>query len=154
MAGTKPTDPRQRFYTLLQVGKAQLGMGEDDYRAFLAGQGATAQAGRVSATTLSVPQLAAAVEAMRALGFEPVSRRGSVARIGDWRRARVKKITALWCALADAGVVRDRSEAAMVKWCSGVTRVARLEWANSAQLNLCIEGLKRWADRERVKLDG
>ena len=86
--------------------------------------------------------------------FKPTKSKTSKASPSDWRAARIAKITALWCALADAGVVRGRGESAMVKWCARLTHKARLEWASSNDLNQCIEGLKDWAQREGVKLDG
>lgn len=148
------SENRNRYYKLLQVGKKQLGMDEDTYRCFLLTQGAKGKAGYVSATTLSIGQLSTAVEAMKKKGFRPKPKRGSVGRISDWRKPRIKKITALWCALADAGVVRNRSEAAMVTWCATLTHKPRLEWAISADLNACIEALKDWAHREGVRVDG
>lgn len=142
-------DPRRRLYALLQVGRQALGWSDDTYRDFLRDNGARGE--RSSATTMSIGQLHQALEAMRALGFRP--RRRDIAT-RDWRGPRVAKITALWCTLADAGVVRDRSERAMISWCASMTGTARLEWADSEALNRCIEGLKAWASRERVAIGG
>jgi len=150
---TRATDPRTRYYRLLAVGKRQLGMDEETYRAFLAAHGAGEVAGRVSATAMDFGALVAAVEALRRQGFKP--RRKTVADgHANWRAPRIAKITALWCALADAGAIRDRSERAMLKFCAGQTGTARIQWATGAGLNRCIEALKSWAGRERVTLDG
>lgn len=151
MSSHPTIDPRRRLYTLLQVGRQTLGLDEDSYRAILAAYGAREVDGRPSATTMSVSQLEQALEHQKRLGFRPKRRPG---REDDWRQPRIDKITAIWCTLADAGVVRDRSERAMLRWCAGLTRKARLEWASSADLNACIEALKSWAARERVPLDG
>lgn len=137
---------RKRYQTLLAVGKRELGWDDDTYRLFLAHHGATIMAGKYSALTMSVGQLVAAVEAMKAKGFT-IKKRSA-----PWRQPRIDKITAIWIALFDAGIVHDRSERAMVKWCAGITKKARLEWASGMDLNNCIEGLKAWAMRERVKL--
>lgn len=147
---TKP-DTRNRFYKLLQVGKKQLCMDDDVYRDFLALHGAQVKNGRASASTMSLKQLFHALEAMKRAGFTPRAKAITDPQ-SDWRRPRINKIIALWCTLADAGVVKDRSEKAMNAWCMSITKKARLEWAASADLNACIEGLKKWAWREKVKL--
>lgn len=135
---------RERHYRLLQVGKRELGMDDADYRELLRRNGAKEKNGKYSATTMAVGELMQAVAEMRQKGFKP--KKGNT----TWRDPRIKKITAIWIALADAGVVRDRSEAAMIKWCSRITNKARLEWAGSNELNACVEGLKEWARREEV----
>lgn len=121
-------------------------MADENYRELLHSHGASKKDGKYSATTMSVAGLIQAVGEMRRKGFKP--RAGG----GDWRQPRIEKITALWITLADAGVVRDRSETAMTRWCSRITRKTRLEWATSYELNACIEGLKEWAQRERVPI--
>ncbi|MBI3771431.1 MAG: regulatory protein GemA [Gammaproteobacteria bacterium] len=147
------TNNRHRYYTLLQVGRQQLGWDDDVYRAFLAAHGAKEQDGHVSATTMSIGALVAAVEAMKAKGFKPASKRSS-GKTEDWRTARVNKIIAIWCQLADAGVMYDRSEKAMLKFCAAITGKARLEWASSPDLNRCIEVLKDKARHAGVTLNG
>ncbi len=127
-------------------GKRDLHMADEDYRELLHRHGAGKKNGKYSATTMSVAGLMQAVGEMRRMGFKP--RAGG----GDWRQPRIEKITALWITLADSGVVRDRSEAAMARWCSRITRKTRLDRAASYELNARIEGLKEWAQRERVPL--
>jgi phage gp16-like protein len=144
---------RNRYYKLLQVGKKQLDMDEHSYRALLADNGATEKGGRISASTLSDGDLVKAVIAMERLGFKP-TRRSNVARMSNWRTPRIKKITALWCTLADAGVVENRSEEAMEAFCVGLMVSDRLRWASSQDLNKCIEALKSWGRREGVAVDG
>jgi phage gp16-like protein len=145
------SDERTRLYRLLAVARREVGMSEDDYRQMLTSYGARADAdGYVSATTMSLTDLERALAHMKHVGFRP--RKRAVHNATDWRQPRIAKITALWCTLADAGVVRDRSERAMLRWCAGVTKRARLEWATSQDLNRCVEGLRSWAQRERVVL--
>lgn len=152
MTCRQPIDPRRRLYTLLQVGRQQLGLDEDTYRAILEAHGAAEVDGRPSATTLSVVKLEEVLEHLKRLGFRPTRQRPT-ATTADWRQPRIDKIVALWCALADAGVVRDRSERAMLQWCARLTRKARLQWASTSDLNACVEGLKSWAQRERVTIE-
>ncbi len=140
------------LYTLLQVGKGALHMSEDDYRALLKQHGAkTDSKGRSSASTMSIAQLLAALDDMKTQGFVPT--RSSKVGNDNWRTPRIRKITALWCALADAGEVRERGYASMEKWCRTVMKTSKLEWATGHGLNDCIEALKSWCDRKGVKRD-
>ncbi len=143
--------PRHKLYTLLAVGKKQLAMDEDTYRAFLQKYGAKKVDGRVSASTMDFSDLFKAVEAMKKAGFVP-AKKGITQHSNDWRTARIKKITAIWFTLHEARVVKDISDKAMQHWCSSISKKPVLKWATSEDLNHCIEALKSWAARERVKL--
>lgn len=144
------TNPNNRYYSLLQIGKKMLGWDEDTYRTFLLNHGATEKAGRISASSMAPGELKAAVQAMEAQGF--VRTRKTVLNTNNWRTPRLKKITALWCALADAGVVNSKSERAMHKFCRGIMSADKIQWASSQDLNKCIEALKGWAHRESVSI--
>lgn len=143
-------DPRQRLYKLLQVARRELRLTEDQYRTVLYANGAKLVNDRWSATTMSLAQLEAALGQMKRLGFRPKAAR--VKRLSDWRQPRIAKLRALWIALAEAGVVRDRSEKALVRFCARHTGVAKLQWAGSQGLNRAIEALKDWARREHVEV--
>ncbi len=141
---------RKRLYVLLQVGRRRLGMEEGEYRSFLAAHGAGRRQGRISATTLGLSGLQTCVDDMVTAGFRPIPRsRG----MGDWRSARIDKIKALWRLLFKSGVIRDGRESAMRHWCAKVTRKAGLELSTSRELNVCIEGLKAWARRNRIPVN-
>ena len=144
----RQTYTRNKLYTLLAVGKKQLGWSENIYRAWLHEQGAKEVNGKTSATSMNYGQLFAAVEDMKRRGFTPS--RGSVSSgTAGWRQSRIAKLNALWIQLADAGLVRNRAEEAMHEWCrKAVPGLTRLEWATSQQLNHAIEALKAWRDRE------
>lgn len=147
-----PIDNRARYYRLLAIGKSQLGW--DDafyYDTWLPTQGATLKAGKVSATTLSIGQLSQAVERMKALGFKPTGKKFTHDQ--DWRKPRIGKLNALWLAMAAAGVVQDKSQDALERWCKNHHQKDRLQWASSKELNSCIEQLKAWASRCDVELD-
>lgn len=147
---------RTQYYRLIHAGLKSLGWADDgaEYQGLLQRHGAQVVDGRYSKSTLTIGGLMAVVDDMKRNGFKPIRSKPSPESSTDWRAARIAKITALWCTLADAGVVRERGEPAMVKWCARLTKKARLKWATSADLNQCIEGLKDWAQREGVKLDG
>lgn len=142
---------RHQLYRLLVVGKRALRMEEEDYRALLARHGASLIGDKYSATTMTIDGLQAAMTEMRQKGFTPQGK--TLANATDWRKPRIAKITAIWCALADAGVVKNRGEAAMVKFCARITGKARLEWAESEDLNACIQALRAWAKNTGVKLE-
>lgn len=150
-------DPRIRLYKLLAVGNRELqskrpGFCDEDYRAILQQCGATEVKGKFSATSMSVVQMEEALSRLKALGFK-VKRLARTQR--DWRAPRIAKLNAMWCALADAGVVHDRSEAALQSFCSKrVRKLTKLQWASSQQLNQCVEMLKQYAARTHVELHG
>lgn len=141
---------RKRLYKLLAVANRELaakraGWLDDDYRSILQQCGATEANGKISATTMTVPQMEQALWRFKKLGFHVKKRRE---QNPNWRAARIAKLNALWCALADAGVVKNRSEAALEAYCRRhLNGTRKLQWARSEDLNTCIETLKRWALR-------
>lgn len=140
---------RNRLYTLINLGRQQLGWDDALYRSVLATFGATEKGGKISATTMSVAQLEQVLTHLRKHGFKA---RSSKSNVVDWRVPRIRKIQALWLALADAGAIDNPQESAMLRWCESVAGCKRLQWATTQQLNQCIEGLKSWATRAGVKL--
>jgi hypothetical protein len=147
---------RANFYARLGIARRALiddhGWDEDRYRAHLAAHGAGDHKGRPSASTLSGPQLDAALAELEAIAGRQHGEGSILARCHRGRRGQWGKVIALWCALADAEVVRDRSEAAMLAWAKRHIRAARVEWAGGRDLHRCIEALKSWAAREGVPL--
>ena len=151
---------RQRAYALLATAhRALLDLHpagspapwtEQRYRDLLRRHGAQDHRGRASATTMGYGQIDAALAEMETLGWQrragpalSIVHRCPPARAAQWR-----KLVAQWCTLADAGIVRDRSEAAMLAWCERHITEDRLEWASAATLARCIEGLRAWIFRE------
>ncbi len=140
---------RQRFYTLLQVGKAELKWDDEFYYGiWLPMQGASKKADKYSASTLSNTQLFKAVEEMKRAGFKvkPKSgnKAGSRALADD---AQSKKIRALWLDLHAAGKVRDPSEASLAAYVKRQTKVEALQWLTTDQASRVIESLKSWLAR-------
>jgi len=62
-----------RYYRLLSIAKKQLDMDEDSYRSLLARCGAKESNGKVSATSMTIPQLEQAVNEMKRMGFRIVA---------------------------------------------------------------------------------
>lgn len=149
---------RNRLYTVLRVGHQWLiqhraGWDESCYRDLLSRQGATEKNGKISATTMNLQQLELALREMKELGFKPTRKRGSSPQKSDWRKPRIAKLNAMWIAMHEAGVVDNRSEQAMQRWCENhVPKLTKLQWANSAQLNKAVEMMKAMADGAGVEV--
>lgn len=156
MAAKRQLSDRQRVYALLGVARRALGWNEVRYRAHLAAHGAAEHDGRLSASTMSYAQIDAALAAMEGEGWQRTggAEASIIQRCHPARRPQWRKVCALWCALGDAGAVRERAEAAMLAWCRRRVAEDRIEWASVRSLGLCIEALKDWAAREGVGLEG
>lgn len=63
------------------------------------------------------------------------------------------KTHALWRLLADAGAVKDRSEAALLAWVHRQTGVSAWRFLNGHQINAVVEALKQWCARVGVELE-
>jgi hypothetical protein len=104
---------------------------------------------------MTIGQLCQAVERMKDSGFKPTGSGGKrfTHADKDWRAPRIAKLNALWLAMAEAGAVKDKSQAALETWCKRYHKKDRLQWASANELNACIEQLKAWAKRSNVELD-
>lgn len=141
------TDNRKNYYTLLQVGKTELGWDDEFYYGiWLPMQGATLKNGKYSASTLSIGQLCRAVETMKDLGFKVKHRNDKSSRkLAD--DAQSKLIRALWLQMHQQGIVRDPSEASLAAYVKRLTNVEALQWLDSQQASGVIEALKKWQGR-------
>ncbi len=120
-------------------------MDDESYRMMLANM--PALGGRTSSADLSIRGLSLVLDALKAKGFEicpkakPQSR-----RLADDEQSRL--IRHLWLQLADAGIVRDRSEAALAKFVCSMVKIEALQWLTGSQASKVIENLKQWQKRE------
>ena len=127
----------------IHMAKQQLGMDDETYRAMLL------TIGRVrSSAQLDVYGRARVLKHLEGLGWKPV-RGKSNRRIS--KLPQDKKIRALWLNMADAGIVKNRDEAALLAYVKRVTGCDRLEWVTTAQAARVIESLKQWQQREVSK---
>jgi phage gp16-like protein len=141
------TDNRKNYYTLLQVGKADLGWDDEFYYGiWLPMQGATLKDGRYSASTMSIGQLCQAVKEMKRLGFK-VKHRKDTSRRKLAEDAQSKKIRALWLEMHAQGIVRNPSEASLAAYVKRLIGVEALQWLSSEQASSVIEALKKWQKR-------
>lgn len=69
------------------------------------------------------------------------------------RDPQSRKLRALWITMGQAGIVRDRREAALCAWCArqlGLSQLDSLSFLTSAQLGRCIDDLVQWARSKGV----
>lgn len=155
MSATPNKFDRNHFYTLLALGKKDLGWDDEFYYGiWLPMQGASKKSDKYSASTLSNTDLFKAVEEMKRLGFKVQHKnangnRKSTRALAD--DAQSKKIRALWLELHASGKVRDPSERALAHWVAGQVKsshgIEALQWLDSHQASRLIEQLKKWVAR-------
>lgn len=129
----------------------RLGMSDDDYRALL-----FQLSGQRSTQTMAPGVRHDVRRHFERLGtaagvWEP-PRRGAWARKVAKSSPMERKVWALWNALARAGVIHNKDEAAMRAWVKRQTGMDDLAFCDWAQLSGLIEALKDWGFREGVQL--
>lgn len=143
-----PSNPeRTRLIKLIHVARRELDMDDDTYRLMLANM--KGLGGATSSAVLSVPKLLLVLEQLKQRGFKVRPNKKAKRPMADDDQS--KKIRALWLTLHEIGEVRDPSEAALVKFVRGMTKVAALQWLSTAQASQVIENLKQWQQRVAVK---
>ena len=156
-------DDRARLIRLVHVGRRELGLDEESYRAVL-----QAQAGVSSSSLASVKQLQAVVDFMKRQGFKVSSKAPAATRkvLVKGRQTGVstalaaadavvlasdpeaRKARAMWITLHEIGQVRDPSEAALLAYARRQTGVERMEWMRD--MVPVLEPLKSWLLRLRM----
>lgn len=152
-----PRDDRARLIRLVHVGRRELGLDEDSYRAIL-----QAQAGVSSSSDASAKQLQAVVDYMKRQGFKVASKAPAASRKVAVKSRRTgvstahaqagavvlasdpesRKARAMWITLHEIGQVRDPSEAALLAYARRQTGVDRMEWVRD--MVPVLEPLKAW----------
>ncbi|MBN8243286.1 regulatory protein GemA [Nitratireductor aquimarinus] len=124
----------------IHVAKKQLGLDEDTYRALL-----MRETGKNSAAKLTANEQRRVIEVLRNQGFKPSSNASQTGLKGRF----AKKLQALWIAAWNLGIVRDRSDRALiafVKRQAGIDHVRFVHHPEDARK--AIEGIKAWMARE------
>ncbi len=133
---------RRNDLAAIHIAKAQLGLSDDEYRDLLS----TVCPGIRSAADLDVSGrrrfLAHLQACLRGHGKAQPQR-----LIRKPLSEPQRLMWSLWMQLADAGLVRARSMAALAAYARRQTGVERLEWLNKHQEHLVIETLKKWLAR-------
>lgn len=138
----------KKLIAQIHIGKKQLGLDEDTYRALL--EGAT---GKTSCSDMSSGQLNQVVKAMRDRGFKPRGKASPRSR-NNLVKSRVDKLRAIWIVMAQCGHINDGSDTALLHWVQGQLEkrnaepLQALNWLETHRdCNLILEQLKRWRDR-------
>jgi phage gp16-like protein len=154
-------DERSRLIKLIHVGRRELGMDDESYRAMLSNiprlEGAT------SSKDLSVPNLKVVLEVLKSKGFKVVpnpkkaaittqnSKKATITTSKTDKKmaddAQSKLIRHLWLELHNKGAVRDPSETALTRFVANRVQVEALQWLSTAQASRVIEHLKKWLKR-------
>lgn len=137
--------------------KSLPGWSDDSHRDLLSRHGARRIDGRVSASTMNLSQLGAALEDYEKRGWERrpffADRGARAAKGADRTRMpvppQIGHLFRLWGKLAQAGKVHDGGRPALLAWCGRqVSRtVARLDDLSPDELQNAIEALKSWLAR-------
>ena len=150
-AAFAPHPHRRAMLAKVHLARKELGLAEADYRAVL-----YRVTQHESAGALSDAQLEAVIAEFKRLGWQQKSRSvpsvgsgsripGATARPADHPAAR--KARSLWISLAQLGVVRNSSEAALEAFARRQLGVDRLQWADQGQVYKLTEALKAMAER-------
>ena len=133
----------------VQIGRKELGLHDDDYRATL-----ERLTGKTSAKDLSERQLNAVLVEFKRRGWKPKTVTGGKSKstergtvIGTADSPAAKKARALWLSLWHLGVIRESSEQALEAFAKRQIGCDRLLWADQQQMFKLIEALKKMAER-------
>nr|VFK46620.1 MAG: Mu-like prophage protein gp16 [Candidatus Kentron sp. TC] len=139
---------KQRLIKLAHVGKRELGMSDDAWRALLANR-----FGAGSSRDLDVSRLRSLIERLKELGFRPRNKTGAKSRSArpNTDLGQKRKIREIWIFLADAGIARDRSERALAAFAKRRFRVDAIQFLPANDASALIENLKEWGKRELPK---
>ncbi|MGU5666549.1 gp16 family protein [Aeromonas hydrophila] len=144
----------KRLLKLVQVGRRELGLDEEEYRALL-----EQVTGVRSAKGMSASKLDAVITAMKGLGFKvkggaQVARRRSPPSSAKVQAPEVRKLRAIWITMKQDGLLHDGSEDAlgsfirrMTASANGGVGISRAEWLTSFQAERVLEALKKWHGR-------
>lgn len=126
------------------------GWDDDVHRALLARHGATEKNGRISASTLNLPQLSAVLDDYAQRGWP---RQKQYAPKGDNRpkvvSPQIGMIVKLWGKLGQAGKVKTATRPALLAFCARQTakNVPDLDSLTTEEGQAIIEALKAWMAR-------
>jgi hypothetical protein len=151
------TDRRQGDLAAIHIAQKALGLSKEDAEVLKLGI-----TGKASAADMTVPQrrmLLAHLSRLQAIANgkpKPAytGQRRSLARsTGDGHDDRWGKARVLWTLLANAGLVRADTDAALTAYVKRQTRLDHWRFLNSFQINAVIESLKGWCERANVEVE-
>jgi hypothetical protein len=145
MRSQTSADTRKRLITLIHIGRARVGLSDEDYRALLEGI-----SGETSSVRMSIPQLEDTLKALKSLGFS-VKKKLPV-KEEDRGRATEKQlgyIKGLWELCA-----RAKTEAALAVFVDRVAHVPALRFLTVYSARAVILALRDMAAKAGYDPDG
>ncbi|OCG02943.1 gp16 family protein [Gilliamella sp. wkB112] len=131
---------KSKYIKLVHIAKSQLNLDDDTYRHLLLNV-----TKKTSTKDMTVWELEKILNNLKSKGFKVKSSK-KTGKITATEPVH-KKIRSLWLELADAGVVKNRSEKAINSYVKRIVGVEVMDWLNTAQAMKVIESLKRWQAR-------
>ena len=132
----------------IHVLKSKLQLSDDDYQALLIHLTGKASSKDMTAAQRSTVRNHLQRLAERVGAVQPTAQRPYAPAKFDQLKANAspkeRKVWALWHQLGRDGVVHNTSAAALNAWVERTVHVSALRFANDAQLDALIEGLKAW----------
>ena len=140
--------PTTNHIAAIHVLKSKLQLSDDDYQALLIHLTGKASSKDMTAAQRSTVRNHMQRLAERAGAVQPTAQRPYAPAKFDQLKANAspkeRKVWALWHQLGRDGVVHNTSAAALNAWVERTVHVSALRFANDAQLDALIEGLKAW----------
>ena len=124
----------------IHVARKQLGLDEETYRAVL-----VRVTGKNSAGKMSEAERLRVVQELRRQGFKPASKPSRSKAAGPYRG----KLQALWIAMWNLGLTRDRTDAGLTAFVRRQTKIDHTRFLiHHDDATAAIEALKDWMARE------
>ena len=140
--------PATNHIAAIHVLKSKLQLSDDDYQALLIHLTGKASSKDMTAAQRSTVRNHMQRLAERVGAVQPTAQRPYAPAKFDQLKANAspkeRKVWALWHQLGRDGVVHNTSAAALNAWVERTVHVSALRFANGAQLDTLIEGLKVW----------
>ena len=140
--------PTTNHTAAIHVLKSKLQLSDDDYQALLIHLTGKASSKDMTAVQRSTVRNHMQRLAERVGAVQPTAQRPYAPAKFDQLKANAspkeRKVWALWHQLGRDGVVHNTSAAALNAWVERTVHVSALRFANDAQLDTLIEGLKAW----------
>lgn len=135
----KKPDARNSQLAQIHIAKKNLGLDDETYRDMLF------TIARVrSSSELDHAGRAKVLDHLKKCGWKPKT---SPMKSRPTDDPQINMCRALWLELHAVGKVHNPEEAALQRYAQRQTKIARLEWLNSKQMNTVIESLKQWLNR-------
>ena len=136
--------PSKAALAKIHIAKKELGLSDEVYRDIL-----KIQCGRTSSAKLTPMQAEQLLRHFKKLGWQPKAAQ-KLPGMDIPSDGQSQKILALWISLHQAGVIKDRSDKALLAFVKRMTHKDHLRWCDGQDKHKIIEALKDWAKREDV----